>query len=204
MKKQLFLGFLWLGALSMIIMSAHYLQAEKTGILRAKAVADLSWYRLLFFLHVGGGLVAISTGPFQFLTRLREQNLRWHRYLGRLYVVAVGLSGLAGLFIAPHAMGGWVAGTGFALLACCWLTTTGLAITSIRTGNIATHRQWMFASYALTFAAIPQRTMLLLAMIPGVSFISVYQVSAWLPWLLNLWIARRLFHWRKRARPQVL
>lgn len=115
MKKRLFLGFLWLGALSMIIMSAHYLQAEKTGILKAKAVADFSWYRLLFFLHVGGGFVAITTGPFQFLTRLRERHLNWHRYLGRLYVIVVGLSGLAGLFIAPHAMGGWVSGTGFAL-----------------------------------------------------------------------------------------
>ena len=57
---------------------------------------------------------------------------------------------------------------------------------------MALHKRWpqhglyMELSYALTFAAITQRSLLLVPLLTDVPFMPIYQLSAWLPWLLNL------------------
>ncbi|MEM9848712.1 MAG: hypothetical protein AAF847_12530, partial [Bacteroidota bacterium] len=40
--------------------------------------------------------------------------------------------------------------------------------------------------FALTFASITQRTILLFAFLPIIDFLTVYQISAWASWLFNL------------------
>jgi hypothetical protein len=42
------------------------------------------------FLHISAGTLALLTGPLQFWTGLGQRNLTFHRWTGRLYLVAVG------------------------------------------------------------------------------------------------------------------
>ncbi|MEM8901062.1 MAG: DUF2306 domain-containing protein [Bacteroidota bacterium] len=193
MYKKLTLGFFLIGAMSMLVMSWHYLSQPSSGILVGKAVAQYDWYQFIFRTHVLFGLIAISIGPFQLSNALRRRNLRLHRSLGYLYTLGVGLSSLTGLGVAPHAMGGWISGIGFSILAVLWFSTLVLGITSARKGDITRHHMWMYLNYGLTFAAITQRTMLLLAFLPSLPFISVYKASAWLPWMINGAIAYTIF-----------
>ena len=196
-----FLIFLGIGALSMIVMSIHYFHSEPSGILRGNDMTPISWYRLAFLTHIGGGLVAITTGPFQFIGKLRNKRPQLHRRLGYLYSAAVFSSGLAGLVIAPFSMGGITTAIGFSLLSLLWMISLGKALLTIRAGQINEHRKWMFFNYAFTFAAITQRSLLLFAMLPFFSFMPIYKLSAWLPWMINLFIASRLLKYHTLSPP---
>ncbi len=193
MKRTAFKVFLFIGAISMIVMSVHYFQSDSAGILKRKEIANSFWYLLTFRTHIFLGLVAISIGPFQFLKKIRYNYKTGHKVAGYIYTMSVLLSGLSGLIIAQFAMGGWKTTIGFSMLSLTWLYTTIKAINSIRGGNILNHKKWMFFSYGLTFAAITQRTLLLIPLLTETPFIPIYQLSAWLPWLLNLSIAYCLY-----------
>ncbi|WP_179022265.1 DUF2306 domain-containing protein [Winogradskyella forsetii] len=193
MKKIAFTVFLFIGAISMIIMSLHYFQSDSAGILKRKAIAESFWFLLTFRTHIFLGIVAISIGPFQFIKKIRYNYKTVHKVIGYLYTVSVFLSGLSGLIIAQFAMGGWITTIGFSILSLMWIYTITKAITSIRAGDVLNHKKWMFLSYGLTFAAITQRTLLLIPLLTDIPFIPIYQLSAWLPSLINLSIAYFLF-----------
>lgn len=146
--------------------------------------------------HFLGGGVAIATGALQANTAWRNRHLVLHRWVGRVYVVAVAAAGLAALAMAPHASTGAVAASGFGLLAACWLLTTTLAVTAIRQRRIADHRDWMLRSYALTLAAVTLRLYLPASQIAGISFLIAYPAIAWLCWVPNLLVAE----WMVRTR----
>ena len=193
MKKLAFITFLLIGAISMIVMSYHYFSTDGSGILRTKQIADSLWYLLAFKTHISLGLLAILTGPFQFLKKVRKTSLVLHKTIGYIYVTCVCLSSITGFIIAQYAMGGPITSVGFSILSFFWLFTTLRAFLLIYKGDINGHKKWMFLSYSLTFAAITQRTLLLIPLLTTVAFMPIYQLSAWLPWLLNLGIAYLLF-----------
>ena len=178
----------------MIVMSVHYLLEDQSGILRKKKVAYSLWYIVVFRAHVLFGLIAITTGPFQFIRRIQERNKLTHMLFGYSYFVSVFISGLSGIVVAPFAMGGWITSTGFTLLASLWLFITGMSVFAIRSKDFNKHMRWSYLSYSLTFAAITQRTLLLIPLLTSVPFIPIYQLSAWLPWILNLLIAYSIFN----------
>ena len=193
MKKKLLLGFFIIGAASMLAMSFHYLVNTSTGIMRGKEVAEFTWYLVTFRLHVSFGLIAMITGPFQFLKGIRKSRPNIHRYLGYTYASSIFASSIAGLIIAQFAMGGLITTVGFSTLAILWFLTTYKGIQSILQKDLNSHRRWMYFSYALTFATIPQRTLLLIPLLLEVPFIPIYQLSAWLPWILNLCLAHLIY-----------
>ncbi|MBD9478007.1 DUF2306 domain-containing protein [Pseudoxanthomonas sp. PXM02] len=146
--------------------------------------------------HFLGGAVAIAVGALQTHTGLRNRWPGLHRWMGRVYVVAVAAGGLAALAMAPHASTGAVAAFGFGALAVCWLGSTALAVIAIRQGRVADHRDWMLRSYALTLAAVTLRLYLPASQIAGISFLIAYPAIAWLCWVPNLLVAE----WMTRTR----
>jgi uncharacterized membrane protein len=167
MKKYLLIGFFFIGATTMLVMSLHFFQNETSGIMKYKDISANILYRLCFKSHILFGIIAIFTGPTQFLTRLRIKRLNIHRRLGYIYLSSVLISSVMGLLVAPFAMGGIVSTIGFSILAVFWFVSAIIAITSIRKKDIVTHKKWMYISYGLTFAAITQRTLLLIPLVTG-------------------------------------
>jgi Predicted membrane protein (DUF2306) len=106
------------------------------------------------FLHISGGTVALLIGPLQFWTGLRQRNLTFHRWTGRLFLlgVAVGVTGSIGL--AVMAVGTWAFEVGLMGLASAWLVTTAMAYVSIRKGLVALHKEWMIRAYVVTFGFV--------------------------------------------------
>lgn len=139
--------------------------------------------------HLVGGLTALAIGPWQLNTRLRQGSLGRHRWMGRVYVIAVAIGGVGGLALAPGSMFGLVTHLGFGLLAVLWLTATMQAWLRIRAGDRAAHRRWMIRSYALTLAAVTLRFWLTLSQVAGIPFPDAYQAVAWVCWVPNLVIA---------------
>ena len=153
----------------------------------------------MLLAHVLGGTVALFLGPWQFLTKLRDRHLKLHRWVGRIYLSAVLVGGVAGLYMASIAFGGLPTATGFGGLAVLWLATATRAYRRVRQGDYEAHREWMIRNYALTFAAVTLRLQLPLLMLAGLSFTAAYTAVAWLSWVPNL-IAVELYLTGKRAR----
>jgi hypothetical protein len=149
--------------------------------------------------HVAGGAVALLLGPTQFVAALRRRgSAGFHRWAGRVYVLAVAVGGVFGLWMAFLAFGGIVARLGFGALSLAWLTSGYVAYRHIRAGERDSHRRWMIRNYGLTFAAVTLRLWLGVAMALGIEIEIAYPVIAWLAWVPNLFVVE----WFLRRRPR--
>jgi uncharacterized membrane protein len=170
-----------------------YLLADMSyGLLASKSVEllqDNIWYTA-FYQHIFLGAIALLIGWSQFSKRFRNKNSSAHRTLGKVYLIAVALSGTAGLFIALYATGGFISILGFSGLAIAWLFTSLQAYVAIRKKEIDQHQYWMIRSYALCWAAVTLRIWLPLFQFGfGMDFFIAYKIIAWLCWVPNLIVA---------------
>lgn len=175
-------------ALTIVAVSARYLTFDPATYFPEQRAIYVS-REVVLGLHIGGAMVALAVGPWQFLARLRRRRPRLHRIIGVSYVAGVLVGAIGGLALATTAHGGVVAGLGFAGLGLAWLVTTGMGLRHALARDFSVHRRWMIRSFALTFAAVTLRCYLALVAVLGLDFTTSYVVIAWLCWLPNLAVA---------------
>ena len=184
---------------------AYYLvDMRNHGLLQTKPkelINNTLWYTL-FYIHITFGGIAMLTGWTQFSQRLRNKYITAHRLVGKIYVLAVLISGSAGLFVAFFASGGIISVMGFGILALLWLITVIKAYTTILKRNVIQHEYWMIRNYALTFAAVTLRIWLplLIIFVFRGDFFPSYRIVSWLSWVPNIIVAEILIHKRREAR----
>ena len=109
------------------------------------------------------GAIVLLLAPLQFSDRLRRRFTRWHRIVGRLYVVGVfGLAPL-GAYIQYYQerMGFPRSFTVLAVVdAAMLMGTTAIAFVFAYKRKIALHRQWVMRSYAVALVFIEGRFIL--------------------------------------------
>jgi uncharacterized membrane protein len=172
--------------------------AIAADMLRSRVMSRDPW----LFLHIGGGITALAVGPFQFSRVLRQGYLSWHRWMGRIYLAAVAIGGVASFRMAMESFGGLPTHVGFGMLALLWLTTTAMAYWRIKLRDIPSHREWMIRSFALTFAAVTLRVWLpLFVGALKLDFLQAYDTISWLCWVPNLLVAEVLI---QQSRPAAL
>ena len=118
---------------------------------RLQVIAD----RHLLFPHTLFSLIALLAGPIQFSSRLRRRHLKFHRVLGRIYVISVFIGALSGIALAASRPG--LPGT--SMQAAAWIVCTTAAFITARNRQIVQHRQWMARSYAVTFTFVSSRVL---------------------------------------------
>lgn len=162
--------------------------------MRPPFVAELFGKNALGTLgHTAVGGLALACGALQFSNRIRIERAAVHRTLGTIYVVAVVVSGVSALVLAPSSTGGPPAHFGFALLGLLWVTTTVVAYVRVRGRDYTAHREWMIRSYSLCLAAVMLRLYLPAAQMMGFQFEDAYPVIAWICWVPNLIVAEWFF-----------
>jgi uncharacterized membrane protein len=191
MPKLMKTGYIlfWIVTLAVALISWRFfalgLEQAFNGML-----AHIQERQLAFILHVFAAPIALAAGLFQFLPNIRSRRPHIHRWCGRLYMVAVGVAGVAGLILALGAFDRPVAGIGFLILAVLWLSTTGRAVWLAMQGRIKEHRRWIIRSWALTLAAVTLRIYLPFFM--GLGQMEYAEASiyvAWACWAPNLIVA---------------
>jgi hypothetical protein len=156
-------------------------------------------------VHIAASGVAMLTGAFQFFKPLRQKLPSVHRWLGRIYIAACTIGGLAGGVIALSSTAGPIAGWGFFMLAVLWVPFTLLALAAAMRKDFVSHERWMIRSFALTFAAVTLRIYLPIAIIQaqGEFPLDAYRAIAWLAWVPNLIVAELFIATlRKPRRPK--
>jgi Predicted membrane protein (DUF2306) len=189
-----------IGALLMFLLAARYFLLDLDA---AAANPDEIILRELYlerplglYIHAFAIMFPLIIGPVQFFLRRltpearRAKYLPLHRWLGRIYVTGALIGGLAGLYLAIFAFGGFVSALGFGLLAVLLLTSTSIAYLRIRAGDEFSHKEWMTRSYALMFAAVTLRLQLgIYEGAFGIEAMAAYQAVAWSSWVPNLIVA---------------
>ena len=99
--------------------------------------------------------IALLTGPIQFSSRFRQRHLKFHRVLGRIYVISVFIGAFTGIALAAGRPG--LPGT--SMQAAAWIVCTTAAFITARNRQIIQHRQWMARSYAVTFTFVSSRVL---------------------------------------------
>lgn len=176
----------------------YFIFGGRIALLGSKpdAVYNSLLWQVCFYTHILGGGIALLSGWPQFSNKLRQRRVRLHRNMGKVYMVAVWLSALTGIYIGWYANGGVVAAAGFVTLGIIWFYTTLKAYLHILQRNVAAHRQMMVYSYACTFAAVTLRIWLPLLSIATGDGATSYIIVSWLCWVPNIAVAAVLHNRR--------
>jgi hypothetical protein len=170
-------------ALSYINFNSQY------GFLKLKQDAIASgWYLPFYYSHVLiAGLILVA-GVFQLHPASRKNFMKTHKVIGYFYVLGILIFAAPGALVMSLFINrGPLVLSSFFLQTVLWFYFTAMAIISIRKGDITAHKQWMWRSYALTFAAVTLRVYIF--------FVSwsidlgqpvAYAILAWLSWIPNL------------------
>lgn len=150
-------------------------------------------------VHILASGVALLVGAWQFVSNVRQRAPLVHRWIGRIYVAACLVGGLAGANAALGSMAGPIAQSGFFALAVLWLFTTAMGLRAAWRRDFGSHQEWMIRSFALTFAAVTLRLYLPIPPLLGYDFIEGYRVIAWVSWVPNLLVAELWIRNRKRV-----
>src|SRR5271163_2330596 len=118
---------------------------------RLQVIAD----RHLLIPHTLCGVIALLSGPIRFSSRFRQRHLKFHRVLGRIYVVSVFIGAATGVALATGRPGF----PGTSMQAAAWIVCTTAAFLTARNRQILQHRQWMARSYAVTFTFVSSRVL---------------------------------------------
>jgi hypothetical protein len=105
--------------------------------------------------HFAAGGIILLLGPIQLIARIRNAAPAFHRWAGRLYVIAAFIAGIGGLaFIAANGtIGGIAMSLGFggygALMVVASVQTWRHARARRLPGRLASHRAWAIRLFAL-------------------------------------------------------
>ncbi|MGN8553883.1 UNVERIFIED_CONTAM: DUF2306 domain-containing protein [Microbacterium sp. SLM126] len=168
---------------------------------------------IVFYTHVVFGGLALLLSPFQFWAGLRERYPRIHRTVGRIYLVAVAIGGVAAVALAPFNTAGFVGFFGFGALGVFWLYASWRGYRAIRAGERNIHRAWMMRSFALTYAAVTLRLwlgLLIAVQLPfagsapdvDAMFRNAYAAVPFMCWLPNIVVAELII--RRAGLPTIL
>lgn len=169
----------------------YFFVGKNFGLLSTKAndlLNSITW-NAGFYIHIISGGLALLIGWLQFNDNLRTRNAKFHKTIGKVYLISVLMSAVAAFCIAFYATGGIIASLGFISLALIWFFSTMDAYLSIRNGKVHRHQKMMIYSYAACFAAVTLRIWLPLLNAYYGDFTTAYRIVAWVCWVPNILVA---------------
>lgn len=151
---------------------------------------DVALHYLYLGIHTLPASLLLLLGPIQFVPTLRNKYRKLHRVIGRIYMISIVIAAAAAILSATYSVDGFPAQAAFYLLTAAWLYSLAQAYRAIRKGQIQLHRIWMIRNYALSFAAVLLRGLLLLGLAAQsrwewLTFEDIYTTSAWAAILIS-------------------
>ena len=160
--------------------------AQSSFFLGRQAIFS-GWYPVAFYVHIIASPIALLLTTWLIFSGQRSGNMRWHRYAGRTLGVLVLLGVLpSGMVMATKAIGGPVSAWGLFALATATGLTVVMAAVRARQHSYVPHRRWATRCFLLLLSPLLLRMVIGLNTVVGFDYLTVYQWSAWLSWLVPL------------------
>ncbi len=93
------------------------------------------------FMHIICGILATVIGPFQFMPGIRNNHIKLHRMMGRIYLLSVGFGSIGAFYLAFTAVLNLAYNIAVICFAFVWISSALMAYTAIRNLNIVQHRE---------------------------------------------------------------
>ncbi len=158
----------------------------------------------LVYVHMLGGTIMLFCGTINLYVGLTRKHFRYHRLIGRLYLIGGSIGALIAIYIAlgpAHKKDGAVMLTNtsasLTVLAVAWLAAAGMAWRAARNKRIDSHRDWIIRSYVLAWAFVFCR---LASRVPAVGDMGEGQAFIWLSWVGPLIVCEIALQWRAGAK----
>jgi uncharacterized membrane protein len=191
MKKVAWIIVVVLAIFIAIFSPTVFILYPKVGILALKTKALLSdmLYMSSFYIHVVLGGIALLIGWVGFSDVIRKKHLKWHRILGKVYIICFSITAFTSILVSYHAYGGIISQLGFMTVGIIALFTTIKGYKAIRQKDIAKHQMWMRYSYACCLASVSLRIWMPMSSLFITNNLLAYQIVSWFAWVPNLGIA---------------
>lgn len=129
---------------------------------------------------------ALAIGPLLLMRQYFPFLGRYHARLGKAYLGAAVIGGLAALPLSIQAEGGPMAQAGFLALNTFWLWGARGVWQSAKSRDWDRHQAWVNFHFGLTFSAVLSRLAMNVAGMLELDFAQSYAVIAWLSWAPGL------------------
>jgi uncharacterized membrane protein YozB (DUF420 family) len=155
-------------------------------------------YPWLAYAHILPGAVYLSLAPFQLWRGFRNRNLKRHRRIGRVALVAGLTGGVFGvLFGFFQSFGGTLQASATVVFGLWFLTALLVAYRAVRRRDITTHRRWMIRAFAVGLAVGTIR--IWIGLFEGFGILETrdaFGVAFWISFLLHAAVAELWLFWR--------
>jgi uncharacterized membrane protein SirB2 len=120
--------------------------------------AGFAQHKALTLAHIVPASVLIVLMPLQFVRRIRDRHIKWHRWSGRLLIVLGTCVGVSALVLSyTTAIGGANESAATTLFAILFLIFLGLGFRNIRHRRVAEHREWMIRAFGVALGIATTR-----------------------------------------------
>lgn len=157
------------------------------------------------YAHMIGGTIMLALGAANLYVGTTRRFFRYHRALGRTYLLGGSIGALLALALAlgnghrnpPDPLSfrlADVSDTGIALasLAIAWLAASVMAFRAARNRRFDAHRAWMIRSYVLTWSFVLCR---LVGRVPTLAELGDGAAIVWLSWIVPLFACEIGLQW---------
>ncbi len=159
----------------------------------------------LTLIHATTGFLFMVLGPLQFVGAIRNRWLNFHRWCGRVFLVASLAGVLTALAFVPMlpVFGSFSSRVGVVVAATYFLVALVQGYWYIRRREIAQHREWMIRLFAVGLGISTFRVFLPLFMIPpfNATFTESWDTVVWLGFIMNAAVAEV---WINLTRPKLV
>ena len=176
-------------------------------VLRFEESADHPGHFGLVYAHALGGIALLAVGSAAVFLGWTKRQFRWHRALGRVYLIAGGTGALAGVVLSvanthsnpavPFAVDlVAVSETGWALATqgIAWMLFAAMAYRAARNRRFDAHRNWMVRSYVVAWGFVLGA---LADRVPALAELGDGAAIRWLMWVVPLLVSEAALHWRE-------
>lgn len=161
----------------------------------------------LTLVHVVTGALFMVLGPVQFWPAVRNRWIAYHRWAGRVWMLAAAAGVVTALLFVPLLPVYGNLSTRVAVVVAGTLFTIclGMGYVRIRQRRISDHREWMIRTLAIGLGISTFRVLIPLLMMPPISatFPEAWNTVVWLAFAVNLVTAETWINLTRR-RPQAL
>ena len=159
---------------------------------------------LMTLLHIFPGGVFVTLALFQFSSRVRSRHIQFHRWSGRILVLAGFAFGLTALYfglLMPY--GGPTEAMAIVLFGVLFLGAISRAFIAVRRHQLACHREWMIRAFAVGIGISTARIVLPVLDITltpaGFRSKEIFVLGLWTGWMITVGAAEL---WIRYTRPR--
>ncbi|CAN5332017.1 hypothetical protein BH20BAC1_BH20BAC1_11260 [soil metagenome] len=199
--ETLFRTTLWIGVVLLIItmfVSTFFRVNDlanffRTGILPSKNSIEFGYANnpALTLVHILPGIIFLILGALQFIKPFRNRYLKWHRLLGKIYIILGLVVGITAIIMGLRIkFGGYTESAAVIVFGFYFLYGLINAYRHIKNRRYNKHREWMIRAFSIGIAVATMRPIIgMFFAFTEIPFNQFFGIVFWIAFILHALVA---------------